>query len=74
MAINKVIYGNSTLIDLTSDTVTQASHIVSGYVGHLADGTVVTGTGSGGSYTDGDNLEYGLALVGSALVGSAVVV
>lgn len=48
MAINKVVYGGSTLIDLTGDTVTSASHIVSGYVGHLANGTQVTGTGSGG--------------------------
>lgn len=46
-SINKVVYGNRTLIDLTGDTVTSASHIVSGYVGHLADGTQVTGTGGG---------------------------
>lgn len=46
---NKVVLANgTTLIDLTSDTVTDASHIVSGYIGHLADGSVVTGTGSGG--------------------------
>ncbi len=49
MAINKVIYGGNTLIDLTGDTVTDASHIMNGYVGHLADGSQVTGTGSGGS-------------------------
>ena len=42
---NKVVADNTTLIDLSQDTVTQASHIVSGYVGHLADGTQVTGTG-----------------------------
>ena len=45
---NKVVAGNQTLIDLSQDTVTQASHIMSGYVGHLADGTQVTGTGQGG--------------------------
>lgn len=71
MAINKVIYGGNTLIDLTSDTVTDAAHIMQGYVGHLADGTVVTGTGSGG--IDGDDLEYGAALVGSAIVGVSVI-
>ena len=45
---NKVTANGVTLIDLSQDTVTQASHIVSGYVGHLANGTQVTGTGSGG--------------------------
>lgn len=48
MAINKVIYGNSTLIDLTGDTVTSSDHIMNGYIGHLADGSQVTGTGQGG--------------------------
>lgn len=45
---NKVTANGTTLIDLSQDTVTQASHIVSGYVGHLADGTQVIGTGGGG--------------------------
>lgn len=50
MANNKVQLSDGTvLIDLTNDTVTSASHIVSGYVGHLADGTQVVGTGSGGN-------------------------
>lgn len=47
--VNKVALSNgTTLIDLSQDTVTDASHIMSGYVGHLADGTQVTGTGQGG--------------------------
>lgn len=47
MAVNKVIRSDgTTLIDLTSDTVTSANHIMEGYVGHLADGTSVTGTGT----------------------------
>lgn len=50
---NKVTAGGNTLIDLSQDTVTQASHIMAGYVGHLADGTQVTGTGGGGG-----GLEY----------------
>lgn len=49
MAINKVQYGNNTLIDLSQDTVSSAADIVSGKVGHLRDGTRVTGTGGGGS-------------------------
>lgn len=49
MANNKVALSDGTvLIDLSGDTVTSASHIVSGYIGHLADGTQVTGTGGGG--------------------------
>lgn len=44
---NKITINNDTLIDLSQDTVTSAAHIVSGYVGHLADGTQVTGTGGG---------------------------
>lgn len=48
--VNKVALSNgTTLIDLSQDTVTDASHIMSGYVGHLADGTQVTGTGQGGT-------------------------
>lgn len=45
---NKVVAGNQTLIDLSQDTVTSSDHIMAGYVGHLADGTQVTGTGQGG--------------------------
>ena len=48
MPINKVVFGNETLIDLTTDTVASADDILLGKVGHLRDGTVVTGTASGG--------------------------
>ena len=41
---NKVTADGKTLIDLSQDTVTQASHIVSPYIAHLRDGTQVTGT------------------------------
>lgn len=43
MAINKVIYGNQTLLDLTGDTVTAAT-MVSGTTAHGADGENITGT------------------------------
>ncbi|MBR0233438.1 MAG: hypothetical protein IJQ57_05775 [Synergistaceae bacterium] len=43
MPVNKVIYGNSTLIDLTSDTIT-ASHLESGYTAHDSSGTLITGS------------------------------
>ena len=40
--ISKVIYGNQTLIDLTSDNVV-ASALLSGYTAHGADGAAVVG-------------------------------
>lgn len=43
MAINKVVYGSKTLIDLTADTVT-ADKLASGYTAHDKSGTVITGT------------------------------
>lgn len=43
MAINKVIYGNTTLIDLTADTVT-ADKMLSGFTAHDASGATITGT------------------------------
>lgn len=43
MAINKVIYGGDTLIDLTADTVT-ANKILTGYTAHDKAGEEITGT------------------------------
>ena len=43
MAVNKVEYGGSTLIDLTSDTVT-ADNLLSGYTAHDKSGAIITGT------------------------------
>jgi hypothetical protein len=43
MAINKVVYGGNTLIDLTADTV-DAAHLKSGYTAHDKSGAVITGT------------------------------
>lgn len=42
MRINKVIYGNETLIDLSSDTVTSAA-LLSGYTAHGPNGESVIG-------------------------------
>lgn len=43
MAVNKVVYGGDTIIDLTADTVT-ASSLLSGVTAHDKAGTQVTGT------------------------------
>lgn len=42
MAISKVIYGGTTLIDLTADTVV-AAKLLSGYTAHGADGEAING-------------------------------
>lgn len=47
MGINKVQYGNTTLIDLTSDTVT-ADKLMQGYTAHDRTGALITGTATGG--------------------------
>lgn len=43
MAINKVVYGTNTLIDLTADTVT-AEQLLRGYTAHNQAGESITGT------------------------------
>lgn len=43
MAVNRVDYDGSTLIDLTSDTIS-ADKLYKGYTAHAADGSVITGT------------------------------
>lgn len=42
MAINKVIYNNATLLDLTNDTVTSDT-LLKGATAHRKDGTTITG-------------------------------
>lgn len=42
MAVSKVVYGGTTLIDLTADTVTKEK-VLSGYTAHGADGEVING-------------------------------
>lgn len=66
MAVNKVVYGTTVLVDLTEDTVTAAT-LMQGYTAHAADGSTIVGT-----VPNGDNIAYGGAYVGTAIVGSAV--
>lgn len=58
MAINKIVYGNETLIDLTNMTAT-TDDVVSGKTFYQKDGTLGTGTLSNtGSYTFVTSKEY----------------
>lgn len=63
MAINKVVFGNQTIIDLTSDTITPAD-LASGVTAHDASGEIITGTNTNDSDTSEDT-----ALVGEILSG-----
>ena len=71
MAINKVVYGSTTLIDLTDSTLSDPSDLRSGVTAYDRSGVLLTGTGSGGG---GDYiLTYDPdCSVGSAEVGTAV--
>lgn len=60
-AINKVVYGSRTLIDLTGDTAVE-NKVLSGYTFHKADGTIVTG-----SCTFDANTQDATATVGEVL-------
>ena len=63
--------GNATFTDVT-DTTATASDVAQGSYFYTAAGVRTLGTATGGGI-DGDNLAYGLSLVGSAIVGSSVV-
>lgn len=72
MAINKIQYGNTVLIDLT-DTTAEATDVLAGKYFYDIHGVRTLGTGTGG--VDGDNLGYGILasnVVGYAVVGTAV--
>ncbi len=43
MGVSKVIYGNTTLMDISGDTVT-ADKLISGETAHGSDGEAITGT------------------------------
>lgn len=43
LAINKVVYGNDVLMDLTSDTV-EEQYLMQGYTAHKSDGSAISGT------------------------------
>lgn len=54
MAVNKVVYGTTVLVDLTGDTVT-ADKLLKGATAHDASGKSITGTMEAGSGGSSDN-------------------
>lgn len=63
MAISKVVYGTTVLVDLTGDTVTAAT-LAKGVTAHGKDGEAIVGTMEQGS---GEDIEPRLlAILGGA--------
>lgn len=74
--INKVVFGNQILIDLSTTTFYSADQLAQGVTAYDRSGTVITGTAT--AVPDGNLLAYGytdptLPLVGVAQVGQAVI-
>lgn len=55
MAINKVVYGNTTIMDIT-DTTAEAADVASGKYFYTASGVKAEGTGSGGGGISADDI------------------
>ena len=77
--INKVVFGTTTLIDLTDSTLSDPSQLATGVTAYDRTGTKITGTGGGGGsdptsvqvYIEQDQDGY-LLLTDTALIPSAV--
>lgn len=54
--INKVVFGNQTLIDLTSDTLASASQLLDGVTAHDRTGAIITGSCSFDADTSDGNV------------------
>lgn len=61
--ISKVVYGNETLIDLTSDTV-EASKLLAGFTAHGKDGAPISGSCDYNANTSADTVTVGAVLSG----------
>ena len=57
--INKVVFGNQTLIDLTTDTLSSTSQLASGVTAHDRTGAVITGTNTYDADTSDANAAAG---------------
>ena len=68
--ISKVVYGNETLIDLTSDTVSAAA-LLSGYTAHGPDGAPISGACTYNVDTSGDTVAVAAVLSGTTFHNAA---
>lgn len=73
MAVNKVIYGGNTLVDLTGDTVT-AADLADGVKATGADGNPVVGMMQKGEIASYDEIDNALNLAGTGTIPSGGVV
>lgn len=62
--INKVVYGNQTLIDLTADTLTSPDQLQSGIKAHDRSGAIITGTNTYDADTSDANAAASEILLG----------
>ena len=69
MAINKVVYGEQTLIDLTDSTLADPSELKKGVTAYDRSGTKLTGSGGDYVISYNENSAVGRAKVGSAKTG-----
>lgn len=65
MGISKVIYGSTTLIDLTADSIV-ANALLNGYTAHGADGNAITGNCTFDADTSDANATQSTLLIGSS--------
>lgn len=68
--ISKVVYGNETLIDLTSDTIT-ADKLLKGYSAHGKDGAPISGSCEYNANTSADTVTVGAVLSGNTFHNAA---
>lgn len=73
MAVNKVVYGGNTLVDLTSDTVT-ANDLAEGITATGANGDKVVGVMTKGEIATNSEIDNALNLAGTGTIPSGGVV
>lgn len=71
MAVNKVVYGTTVLVDLTEDTVTPSA-LAEGYTAHDKSGAAIVGTATGGSMVIRDSEDSHGGTIRNITAGSVV--
>lgn len=71
MAINKVVYDGTTLLDLSADTLVSAEQLLKDIIAHGADGSRIVGTLEAAS-SGGTKIAYGTVMYNSATSSTAI--